>query len=486
MRLTKLEQFRRGLAPEAKREQKEVTLEEIARLLVHPTKPLLPTQKQFIFSHERIALFMGPVGSAKTASLVASAILPGLLYPGASFGIFRWTWWTLEQTTLQDFMAAIDRLGSNIIVDRQAGPPLRLWIQPGVPGEPVEYVFHGLDDMGKLGSTKFNGIFVDEAAEIGENMAHTLDTRLRKPLPGQDEPEGPFFLRLACNPVPRSHWIHRQFCGESDCDSIPWGKKFKPLPKENERNLPPGYYDTISKGMSPMLKIRLIEGECGPDPSGKPVFPEFRASLHVAELKVVPGIPITRSWDFGRRRPAILFGQRLPNGHLNRLYAKLGENQTTTAFAKEVLGLSANLFPNCKTWLDVCDPHGTQKKSNAEKSDIELLNELNIRPMYRDTTVKRGLDLMSEGLCTLKDGRPLAQYDRHGCATLIEGYLSGYSYPEPRPGHELKEEPVKDGFYEHLMDCDRYFAVNQRHSQAAPPGQHRRVLRRVRNPVTGY
>lgn len=77
-------------------------------------------------------------------------------------------------------------------------------------------------------------------------------------------------------------------------------------------------------------------------------------------------------------------------------------------------------------------------------------------------------------------------YDRVGCQALIEGYAGGYTYALPRPGHRLKEEPVADGFYEHLMDADRYIEVGLALGSAVPADQHRRVLRRIRNAVTGY
>ncbi len=494
MRLSKLEKIRLANQASQPSPKVETDLEGLARKLCHATRPLLPTQREVIFSPERIALVMGAVGTAKTTTCAAATILPGLLYPGSRWGIFRWTYWTLEQTTMKRWFECINRLGPNIVVDKQTGPPFRVWLAPAVtnpdgsPGEPSEYVFHGLDDFEKLGGQEFNGIYVDEANEISESMATTLNMRLRHRLPGQEIAEGPFFLRLSCNPVRRSHWIHKKFCGESDCEKVPWGKKFRPRREENEKNLPPNYYRDAAAGLSPEMLIRFIEGECGPDPSGQPVFPEFRQSLHVGQLRQYfdPALSLIRSWDYGRRRPSCVFAQRTARGHVNRYLGILGENESTEAFARRMLQVTALEFPGARQFRDFCDPHGTAKRSSSDESDIDIMRRCGINVQYRDVSINTGLELMSKGLCTLIDGRPRSMYDRDGCAHLIEGYQGGYTYPEPMPGKALKEKPLADGFYEHLMDSDRYIEVNLSLGSTLDPNKHRKVLRKVRSPRTGY
>src|SRR5260370_25351544 len=289
MRLSRIEKARRDAV--AARSIEPVSLDLRGLLDRVVGGPALPTQTEYVFSHERVKWYAGPIGCAKTSTGVASAIIPGLLYPGSRWFIGRWTWWTLQETTLRRFYECVERLGPGAIVDKQEGPPTKVWLasartdERGHPLEPSEFVFHGLDDFEKLGSTEFDGIVVDESNEIDEAMATTLNTRLRHRRPGQSRAEGPYFLNLVSNAVRRSHWLHRKFCNESDCDPQPWGKKFRPKPNENVINLPVDYYEETAKAMSPEMRLRFIEGECGPDPSGSPVFPEFKHSLHVGDLK---------------------------------------------------------------------------------------------------------------------------------------------------------------------------------------------------------
>ena len=452
----------------------------------------LPTQTRFVLSHERIKWYVGPVGCAKTSSLVASVLVPAMLYPGSRWFIGRSTWWTLEQTTLQRFYECLDRLGPNAIVDKVVGPPTRIWVAParsdekGNAMEPSELVFHGLDNFEKLGSTEFSGVAIDEANETTENIVVTLNTRLRHRRPGQLRAEGPYFLNLASNPVNRSHFLHKKFCNEQDCDPTPWGAKFKPLPEENVQNLPPGYYEQISEGMSAEMRIRLIDGECGPDPSGQAVFPEFRPPIHVTDLQYVPNCMMIRGWDFGRRRPACVWAQITPEGYVNRLACVLGDNEPLEMFAGRVLQRSQMQFPHASGWRDFVDPHGNQRRDVTDLTSIDVLQRMGIRPQWRDVNVEMGLSFMSKGLCTLINGRPKSMYDRTNCGPLIEGYSGGYVYQTPRPGHPLKEGPMKDGYYEHLMDADRYIEVNLNLGSSTPVDQHRRILRQIRNPVTGY
>ncbi len=470
MRTSRLQRLRQAIAARKYRSTKgaasgPVDLEGLACLLLD-VKALNPTQRDFIFDSSRVSLFIGPLGSAKTVSLVASLLIPALFYPGSTWGLFRGTWWTLKETTLFKFTQALDRLGPGIIVDKSEGPPyvvylqtIRLGEEDDGPTEPAKFVCYGLDELSKLGSMEFTGIGVDEANEINIQMASTLDSRLRQPLPGRGV-DHPFFLRFCMNPPNRSHWGHTKFCREADCEPVSWGKKHRALKEENAHNLPTDYYETVAKGMTPDMKVRLIEGECGPDPSGMPVYPEFRSTLHVSELSYQAPQPIIRGWDFGRRRPACVWASMRPDGCMDFLYCLLGHNENLDIFAGKVIAESARLFPGCTFWRDYVDPHGAQKRDVSEKSSHDVLREKGIAPLFRDVTIDTGIRQVSEGLCQLINGRPKFMFDRYGCNLVIEGFASGYSWPTIRPGHAMKETPVADGFYEHLMDAVRYIAVN--------------------------
>lgn len=492
MRKSRVEKAREAASAGKVIEPVETDLKGLAALVVSDKRQILPTQEEFIFSPHRVKWYVGPVGCAKTTTGCGSVIVPAMLYPGSRWLIARWTYGALEQTTMKRFDECLRRLGPSVIVDEIKGPPRSVYIASalrtpdGKPAEPSEIVFGSLDEETKLGSQEFTGILVDEANEIEKTMAETLNSRLRHKLPGQERAIGPFFLNLVSNPTNKNHWLHKGFCREAGCDPDPFGVKFRPKPRENIDNLPPGYYDTISVGMSPEMKTRMVEGECGSDPGGNPVYKgSWNGRIHVGDLLYYPHLPMGRTWDFGRRRPAITFWQPLPDSCVNFLYAELGENETTEQFAKRVLQTGGVYFRGINKWIDFCDPAGAQKKSNSEESDVDILRKMGINVQYRDTLVKTGIDLVTKGLNTLVKGRPQYMFDRRGCEYLIDGFASGYTYALDRAGKELKEEPVKDGYYDHGMDTVRYTAVNLILGSTLSAEHHLPSLRVIRGTLTG-
>lgn len=454
---------------------------------------LSKTQHEFIFSPERVGWFTGPYGSGKTGAAVCAVAVPCLIYPNSKWFVARSTYWTLQETTLNDFDEYLQRLGPNIFVDRQKGPPYKVWLASGLrkpdgrPEEPSVVIFHSLDDMDKLGSTRFNGIVVDEANEIDQQIASTLDGRLRNKRDGyEDRPEGPFFLRFVSNAVRRSHWLHKKFCGEPDCDPKPWGKKFKSIPDENSHNLPPNYYDDISKGMTQEQKLRFVLGECGPDPQGEGVFPEFRPEMHVGEFKFNPDFPLLRGWDFGRRRPAVVWAQLIED-RLIRLAAMLGEEIGLNRFIDRVEQRTAMMCGQVRQLFDYVDPHGVQRRDVTEETSVSVMQKRGLNPRWRDVKLATGLELMSKNLTEMNSkGQPKGAFDRANCSMLIEGYMGGYCWPKPTALREVGEIPFKDGTYEHLMDADRYINVCLSLGPMSPYADHKRVLRRQRSSITGY
>jgi len=459
------------------------TIDELVRIYVSgQAGRILPTQRDFILSPERIKWYKGPVGCAKTSSLVASIVIPCMLYPGSRAMLARWTYSALEQTTLKRFDDLAKHL-PGLIVEDQVGPPRTVWIASAFPGEePSELLFRSLDEESKLGSTEFNFIGVDEANEITKEMVNMLNDRLRHKLPNQQRPEGPFFLNLVSNPVTHSHFLHNQFCTSATCggqverDGQPMGTVFKPRAKENEDNLPPGYYEDIAVGKSAQEIARFIHGECGPDPSGKPVYSQFNMSLHVGKLHYLPYGRMCRFWDFGYRRPACVFMQPTKEGWHNYLHAVIGENETTEAFVERMKLQSSLLYPSTDSWIDICDPAGAQKKSNSEESDIDIMRRLGINPFSRETLIKSGMEAVGRSLSTIVKGRPRLMVDS-SCRLLIDAFSSGYKFPEARPDKPISDKPRKDGYYEHVMDALRYGEINLGMVGNSTQQQHAHSLR---------
>lgn len=493
MRLSRIERMKLEAAPVLTPTVMN-TLEELACQMLGG--PMHKTQGEYIFYDEKVSWLTGPIGTGKTAAAVARMTIPALCLPGSCWFVGRAVKWTLEETTLKEYLKIWARLGKGLIVDKQESPIIKYWLAPAVsqPGrakpEPVEFIFHSLDDLEKLGGTAFTGAEVDEANEISQQQAATLDARLRFQLPWQDRPLGPYYLNLVSNPVRRSHWLHRKFCGEEDSDpGEPWGKKFAASKEENEGHLPPGYYEDRAKGMTPEMRLRFIEGQCGPDPAGEAVFAqEWDNNLHVRDGLAAAyshSLPGVRGWDFGRRRPACVIAQRQNNGQVWRLAAQMGNNESLENFGKKILARCGEQFPSIRVWTDWCDPHGDAKRDVSEITSFDVMRGLGMKPQYRHHAILTRLELMSKGLTTLCDKKPRSLYDRTNCGLLTEGYGGGYCWPPAKLNTgEVKDKPLADGWYEHPMDADGYIEVGL----AGPnvdPKKFAANLRKVHNPHTG-
>lgn len=477
---------------------REIDVDGLAALMCGG--PLLPTQKRFIFDTDPRKWYVGPIGCAKSTSLVTSILLPAILFPESRWIIARWTYPALEHSTMETFDEIIANLGRDVIFHDVKSPYRTVWIKSGLvdakgrPLPPSKIMFMPLDDPTKLGSFRVNGVAVDEADEITHRMAVTLWKRCRFQTKKQKEAGeyGPFFLNLASNAPSRSHWLHKSFCGgpdgDEDADPKPWGKKYNPEPEENKHNLPPDYTD--EDDVPPELRIRLLTGKCGPNPKGRPVFgASFNYQLHTSDtLRPIAGLAGFRGWDFGKRRPAVVWGQVTPEGWINRYRCVLGKEEFLRPFARRIIMLTNMYFPMINEWVEYVDPHGAAKTDTSEKSSIDILRqEFGLNVQSRDVSWDKGLEEMEKGLSTIKNGRPISMFNRSGCSILTEGYAAGYIHGEEQVGRELKNKPLKDGYYEHVMDADRYIMVCLNYGSGNfDPGKLRRNVRRIRNSMTGY
>lgn len=182
---------------------------------------------------------------------------------------------------------------------------------------------------------------------------------------------------------------------------------------------------------------------------GARVYPIFRSDVHVKQLKYNPYRTIWRGWDFGYNHPACVWVQE-EDGVLHVLHELLGEEILITDFADEVKAVSRRLFPGC-TFKDAGDPAGNFKNDKTERTSIDILRQKGIRICMKKRPVKDGIQVIRGLLAPrVPDLKPRLLVDPV-CETLIDGFLGGYTRDED-------DDPIKDGYYEHMFDALRYFA----------------------------
>jgi hypothetical protein len=433
--------------------------------------PALPTQRDFIYSSDRLRAYKGPAGCAKTSTICALGWLRVLLVPGFRLFVSRNDYNDLLETTMGRMTEMLNRLPRGVLLDRDKSPPQKWWIRPvvmvDVDGNELDpsddanistITFMGLSDM--IVGIEANGWIIDEMDEVEEKRVHEIQARLR----AKGDPRDIFFAG-AFNPPDKHHWLFTACTGRNYQDTIvqqPWLKLYEPKPKENEANLIEGYYDNLTKTLPEDQRQRFVDGIWGSVFNGKPVYPEFKRGWHVKRdlmQRRMDDRTLFRFWDFGYRHPVCLFAQVDFEGRLLMLKEIVGKDIEARAFGLRVQAQTAIWFPKHggPDIVDYGDPAVTQKKDTG--STLLALRQIGISMLYRTSKIEQGVNLGRRLLGQTADGEPLLQFDQNGVPTLISALSGGYRFAD-RPEDDGLTKPLKDGFYEHPADAWRYGILN--------------------------
>jgi hypothetical protein len=181
--------------------------------------------------------------------------------------------------------------------------------------------------------------------------------------------------------------------------------------------------------------------------SGRRVYPEFKTELHVSRLKPIPYRDIWRGWDFGYHHPACVWLQVTDDDRLHILAELVGTETIIQNFAEEVNALSKKLFYGYE-FKDAGDPAVRARSDKNERTTADILRFMGIRIQSKPFLVKDGINLIRTLLIPRHDGFIKLKIDER-CQTLVEGFLGQYQRNE-------EDEPIKDGYYEHIFDALRY------------------------------
>lgn len=190
--------------------------------------------------------------------------------------------------------------------------------------------------------------------------------------------------------------------------------------------------------------------------AGKPVLRGFKKSFIREDIGVTEDIPIWRGWDFGYHRPAVSYVSL--HGSFWVIGELLGQDMHLSEFLdKCVLPYEESLFGKDRAkikFLDAADPAGRQVSDKSEHTSFAILSQYGVFPYARRSEINEGLTVLRTHLL---DGT-FAVHPR--CRIIVEALNGGYRYPEPTVGSPEPLFPLKDGYFEHLMDTLRYICVN--------------------------
>ena len=401
----------------------------------------------------------GGLGSGKTRSAAEETKQLLLEYPGASAMIGRKFLPDLKRTAMKVFM---DIMPTSLIEDFNKTDRL-LQLKNG------SYVyFLGLmDDIEnpeKLKSYEYMISWVEEATEIDRSIHDIVLSRRRGFLKN-----GPTRLKsiFTFNPVGEEHYIYdvgvKNRIDEIDLEMpdkttkrVKYSDWHKSKTRDNLKNLPPSYVAELKATYPPEEWFRILDGEMGNISRKDAVFSgTFNQMVHTKKVPISPHMLLRTSWDWGFNHPACIVFDITPQGQYRFLKEYNGQNQDTGSFATEVLGDMRDRFPQHRLIGNYGDRHGADKKSSG-KTDFDVMRtEFNIIITGKHTEIQDGLAVIRRYLTRLcHNGEPMMIIDPEGCPRLVSAMSSGYRN-DPKT-----DQPMKDGHYDHVVDCARYAYVN--------------------------
>lgn len=445
-------------------------------------KTLLPTQARFLSSPALRKVYIGPVGSGKTEIICIQSILLSHYYLPNNALIGRQTYPELRDTTRKRFMEIcppelIDT--RNTSIPESGGGGHVAWKAGG------RTMFRHLDTMSDLefGSLDLGYAAIDEITETPQRSFDMLEARAGRHwkaahLTPEKFPYSPVFG--GGNPAGHD-WVWKRFFDETRDDVTKrMYQGFQPEPRENERNLPPGYYDTIALGKPDWWVRRYIRGELSALEGL--VWPNFDEQLHV-----LPDLPVPKEWlrytghDHGRRNPTACLWVAVDYDGFILVYREYEVSGPTPPEHAAAI-LAREQRQGDKIAERYADPSmfsktipGSAGKWHAvadEYADcgLEMLPGNNAQ---QPTLDRVGALLWADPQRQFPDWHPRAGqkgsprlFFAASCRKTIEA-VSSWRYKEYRQGDlGLREEPVD--FNDHLPDCLRYVCTAFPEAPARP------------------
>ncbi len=441
-----------------------------------------PTGALFSASGCFVNLVMGPYGSGKSTMCVHRIIESACAMPAWSSGRRRSRWaivrntsGELQSTTLNTWLQWFSGLGD---IRRRQKPVLTYEHQfnDGNGIVELEIIFIALDrpdDVRKIKSLELTGVYLNELSELPQNVLSHFKGRVNGRFPSRSFCPEPYWSGIIAdtNPPDEDSWIYNDF----EVKSLDNYRIFHQPPgllkdeddrwianaqAENSSHLSPDYYTKLAEGQSEdFIKVFCL-GKYGTVGTGRLVFPEFNADLHVVDhIDPVQGDPLYLGYDFGLT-PACVVVQLSPRGRLLVLKEYVSHDMGIRSFAESVVipGLR-NDFPYNPKWHSVADPAGNSRNEIFEDmSCIGELISLGIETVAASTNdLEPRLAAIRYFLNKMVDGKPAFLLSRKACPTLFKGFARDYVYKRVAVSGEerFKDKPDKN-MSSHPMDALGY------------------------------
>ena len=422
-----------------------------------------PTLGKFSACNSRIRGIMGPFGSGKSTACVMEIFQRALEQKPGGDGIRRTRWAVIRNSypqlkdttikTLHDWLPP-GKLGYYNKTDHD-------YIINRIPGVEIEIMFRALDrpeHVANLLSLELTGAWINEAREVPYAIIEALTGRVGRFPSMRDGGATWYGIIMDTNPPDSDNWWYNLFEERKPSNATLFKQPSGLSPKaENIIHLPDGYYKDLADGKDPEFIKVYVEGEYGYVQDGKPVYPEYKDSMHCREFELTPGLPIYRGWDFGLT-PACVMAQFTPMGQLRVFDEYVSDNIGVDRFADNLISYCNSNYNSFVIGGDNGDPAGGYRSDTNEGTCFDILRAKNINiepaeqtPQIRQESVKRGLN-------TLSNGEPsLIIHPR--CKMIRKGFQGRYKYRRIHSGYGKYSDKPEKNDYSHPHDALQYLAT---------------------------
>ena len=428
------------------------------------------TVARFITSRARVKGIRGPIGSGKTSGGVWAMMQEIFGQPILASGKRRARWLVarnsyreLQDTVMRSFWdwfppASLGAFRAGDMVQEIVGPDIE-----------AEILFRSLDrpdSVRKLLSLELSGALLSEAREFPLMVVNMLEGRIGRYPPRREGGDGRRMLLMDTNPPDVSHWWPEMF---ERVRPAGWEQFEQPsgldAEAENIANLPPNYYTELMAGKSEEWIRVYVHGRYGYLAEGRPVFPEFAASVHAAERIEWDGSAVLVGLDFGRT-PAAAICQETVGGGLEQIGELTTTDTGAATFARELRKILAQRYQG-KVGAIYGDPSGDTKDGGRSGGDemtvfqILAANGIHATPApTQDPTLRReGLAGMMRRM-TLT-GYPAYRVSSSDCPVTVKGLSGFYRFTRVLSGGlepRFQDKPEKNQ-YSHVCEALEYLAV---------------------------
>lgn len=401
-------------------------------------------------------LLDGPAGTGKSRAALEKLLLVALKYDGMRGLIVRQTRESLTTSAMVTWRehVAVQALATGQMV-----------YYGGSKVEPAQYrlangsriMLGGLDKPGKVMSTEYDLIYVQEATELSPVGWEALSSRLRNPVM-------PYRQLLAdCNPDAETHWLNQR-CNAGAVRRYQSRHVDNPVyfDDQGRKTAAGAEYMARLDALTGVRRLRLRDG-LWVSAEGV-IYDEFMPAVHLSDRdpkRIPKDWPRFWSIDFGFTNPFVWqCWARDPDGRL-WLYREIYMTRRTVAeHCATIRGL---LIRPDGTWIEpkpekILADHDAEDRATFER-------ELQVVTTAAHKTVKDGIDAVKARLAPAGDGKPRLFVLRGALVevdTMLQQQMRPTRTAEEFPVYvwnEAKDQPVKE--HDHGLDTTRYVVADQ-------------------------